>query len=77
MGGIGAVRRSLETRQEQERLVQCILLGQIQHGTIQSDEYWNLHQRRDAPGERIDIVTLIYLCDFLIHYFRIRLIFGL
>jgi hypothetical protein len=36
-----------------------------------------LHQRRDAPGERIDIVTLIYLCDFLIHYFRIRLIFGL
>ena len=77
MGWIRAVGGSLQVREEKERFVQGIFLGEIQNGTIETDENWNLNETGNASRQGIDFVLLVDLGNFLVHDFGIALVFGL
>ena len=77
MRWVGTISWSLQIGQEEEWFIQRILLRQIQHCSVQTNEYWNLDQGWNAPGQWIHFILLINLGDFLVHHLWVGLIFGL
>lgn len=74
---VGPIGRSLQVRQEKEGFIQSIILGQTQHCPVQSNKDGNLDNGGDASGKWIDLILLVYLGDFLVHYLGVGCIFGL
>lgn len=77
MSRISTVGRSLQVGKEQKGLIELVLLGQIEDGTVQTDKDGNLRQRWEASGQRVDIVGLVDFGNLLVHDLWVALVLGL
>jgi hypothetical protein len=77
MGRIGTVSWSFQTWQKEKGFIELVLLGQSQHGTVETDKDRNLYQGRKTAGQGVNIIHLVKLGNLLVHNVWIGRVLGL